>query len=244
MVMREWATVFPEEDRTIYEKAAYTPRQAFGNSPALLIIDVVRSFTGSEPKGVLEAIDEHKTSCGTAAWEALPRIARLLQSAREAEVPVVYTKGDPNTKAFCGESTKRFDPQRVTVERHSQPFPEMIAPKPGEFVLEKTKASAFFGTPLAVYLNRLRVDCLLVAGCTTSGCVRASVVDGFSYGYPVFVVEDCCFDRSRFSHLVNLFEMNVKYADVITSDEAIEYLRRLRLGHMRPAGGGPAAGGA
>ncbi len=225
--MREWQTVFPEEDRKVYEKAGYVPRQPLGKAPALLVIDVVMSFTGSKPKDVLAAIEEHKTSCGAAAWDVLPRIARVLKAAREAAVPVIYTKGDPNTKAFCGDSTKRFDPAHVTAERHSQPFPDAIAPRPDEFVLQKTKASAFFGTPLEIYLNKLCADCLIVTGCTTSGCVRASVVDGFSYGYPIFLVEDCCFDRSRFSHLVNLFEMNVKYANVVASDEIIEYLQGL-----------------
>lgn len=226
--MREWQTIFPEEDRKVYEKAAYAPRQPFGKAPALLIIDVVVSFTGSERKDVLSAIDEHKTSCGEAAWDALPRIAKLLKGARDAGIPVIYSKGDPNTKAFCGDSVKRFDPPDVTAARHSHPFPDVIAPRPGEFILQKTKASVFFGTPLVTYLNQLHVDCLVVAGCTTSGCVRASVVDGFSYGYPIFLVEDCCFDRSRFSHLVNLFELNVKYANVITLDEAMNYLEAFK----------------
>ena len=75
-------------------------------------------------------------------------------------------------------------------------------------------------------LRSMGVDSLLIAGCTTSGCVRASVVDAFSYGYRCFVVEDCVFDRFELSHLVNLFDMNAKYADVITLDEALKYVIR------------------
>ena len=72
------------------------------------------------------------------------------------------------------------------------------------------------------------MDSLLICGTTTCGCVRATTVDSFSYGYPTFVVEECCFDRSNFSHLVNLFEMNQKYADVITLKEALELITKVR----------------
>ena len=105
-------------------------------------------------------------------------------------------------------------------------FPQMIRPKKGEFVVRKARASAFFGTHLITYLTRRGVDSLLVTGCTTSVCVRGTVLDGYSYGFPVFVVEDAVFDRSPFSHLVNLYEMNSKYASVISSDEALSYLRK------------------
>ena len=73
----------------------------------------------------------------------------------------------------------------------------------------------FFGTPLAGYLVELGIDSLIIAGTTTSGCVRATVVDAFSYNYPVIIVEDCCFDRGEMSHKINLFDMNAKYGDVI-----------------------------
>ncbi len=105
-------------------------------------------------------------------------------------------------------------------------------------MIVKAKPSAFFGTPLPIYLRTLGVDTLLVCGTSTSGCVRATVVDGFSHGYHVFVVEDGCFDRSEFSHRVNLFEMNAKYADVITLDEALGYLSRVSLPVASRARGG------
>ena len=100
----------------------------------------------------------------------------------------------------------------------------MIKPLPSELVIKKTKASAFFGTPLREVLHDLNIDSLLICGTTTSGCVRASIVDAFSHGLRCFLVEECAFDRFELSHLVNLWDINAKYADVITLDEAIGHI--------------------
>ena len=225
--MKEWQTFFPEEERKIYEKAGYIGRQPFGRNPALLIIDVILGFTGTKPMEIMEAIEEFPTSCGKVAWEALPKIRELLHACREAEIPVVYSTGDSEFKAAIGNATKRAvdssDYKSLATE-----FPEMIKPIDGEFIVRKARASAFFGTHLITYLLRKGVDCLLVTGTSTCGCVRGTVLDGYSYGFPVFLVEECVFDRSRTSHLVNLFEMNSKYANVITLAEALSAVQGLR----------------
>ncbi len=233
--MRPWQTVFPELDRQVYAKAGFCDRQPFGQRPALLIIDVVESFTGTRPEHVLDSIDEYRMSCGDPAWQALDCIRRLLDACRAQRLPVVYTKGDVTDKYFCGDSVKGTDPSEVA-RLYGAPIAPSIAPLPTEYVLEKTKASAFFGTPLASYFYRLGVDSLLVCGTSTSGCVRASVVDAFSNNFTVFVVEEGCFDRSPFSHLVNLFEMNAKYANVITLDEALAYVAGVEAWRGAPAG--------
>ena len=103
----------------------------------------------------------------------------------------------------------------------------MIKPLQGEFIVRKARASAFFGTHLITYLVNKGVDCLFVTGTSTCGCVRGTVLDGYSYGFPVFLVEECVFDRSRTSHLVNLFEMNSKYATVISLADALGYVEGL-----------------
>lgn len=210
-----------ESEREVARKMGWLDyRQPFGHHPALLVVDVVESFTGSAPQPTLEAVDEYATSCGASAWTALDAIARLLAGARAAEIPVIYTKGDPYLKANCGDSVKATRPQDI--ERlYSAPIHAAVAPQAGELVLQKTKASGFFATPLATYLTHIGADCLIICGTTTSGCVRATVVDGWSNGYPCFVVEEGCFDRFDTSHLVNLFDLNAKYADVITLDEAL-----------------------
>lgn len=225
--MREWETVFPEEERKIYEKAGYKGKQEFGRNPALLIIDVILGFTGTRSMDTMEAIEEFPTSCGKVAWEALPKIQQLLQACRGADVPVIYSTSDPDFKAAFGNATKR-GVDATDFEKLACEFPEMIKPAEGEFIVHKARASAFFGTHLITYLVRKNIDCLLVTGTSTCGCVRGTVLDGYSYGYPVFLVEECVFDRSRTSHLVNLFEMNAKYATVIQLSDALNYVNGLR----------------
>jgi nicotinamidase-related amidase len=225
--MREWQTFFPEEERKIYEKAGYKGRQSFGRNPALLIIDMQLGFTGTKPMEIMEAIEEFPTSCGKVAWEAIPKIQQLLHACREAGIPVAYSTGDTDFKAALGNATKRKVGGKDYVKLAGE-FPETIKPIEGEFIVRKARASAFFGTHLITYLLSKGVDSLLVTGTTTCGCVRGTVLDGYSYGFPVFVVEECVFDRSRTSHLVNLYEMNSKYATVIELSEALNYVEGLK----------------
>ncbi len=113
-----------------------------------------------------------------------------------------------------------------------------IAPHEGDIVILKDKPSVFFGTPLMSYLHELQVDMLLVAGTTTSGCVRATVVDAFSYNFKVVVVEECVFDRGQASHKVNLFDMQAKYADVVPLEAALRYLGEWSRGLYAPGSPG------
>jgi len=105
----------------------------------------------------------------------------------------------------------------------------------GDIVVRRQKPSAFFGTPLMSMLNEIHADSVLVAGTTTSGCVRASVIDAFSYNMKVSVVEECVFDRGQASHKINLFDMAMKYADVISLKETIDYIRGLPDNLYAPA---------
>ena len=162
------------------------------------------------------------TSCGENAWKALPSIKKLLDICRKAGFPVIYTAADYSAKRFTNGAVKVEKP-RVQFNLQANAIAEIIKPLESELVIPKTRASGFFGTPLDSCLRSMGIDCLLVAGCTTSGCVRATVVDGFSLGYRCFVVEECVFDRFELSHLVNLFDLNAKYADVLTLDEAVNY---------------------
>jgi nicotinamidase-related amidase len=225
--MRQWENYLPEEDRRIYEKAGFSERQPFGKKPALLIIDVVLSFTGTKPMDILEGIDEYRTCCGMAAWESLPKIKELLYIAREVGINVIFIKGNPVNKYFVGSSTKQSAKKEKGSRKYDPPIHPMVQPLDTEYVCEKTKASAFFGTPLATYLHKEKIDCLLISGCTTCGCVRASVLDAYNHGFTVFVVEECVFDRSRHSHLTSLYELNAKYANVVILEEAKQLLKKL-----------------
>jgi maleamate amidohydrolase len=219
----DWRTVFPEKDRQIYEAAGFGEALEFGRSPAILVIDVVGSFAGPPGSDIFDSIKEYRTSCGDAGVEAVQHIARLLDVARGHGVPVVYTKGNVVDKYHSGDSVKGTRPEEVE-HIYGAPIVPEITPRETEYVVEKAKASAFFGTPLTSYFQRHGVDTLLVCGTSTSGCVRASVVDAFSYGYQVFIVEECVFDRAELSHAVNLYEMSQKYASVIPYEAAAGYV--------------------
>jgi maleamate amidohydrolase len=224
--VRNWEQIVPEADREIYRQGGYGHPLPFGKRPALLLVDITLAFTGSRPLPIEKAIEEFPSSCGERAWKSLPDITRLLQVSRDIGVPIVYTTGDAafneagvrTTKAIRSFSQSDFDPNG---------FVEAIAPRTGELVLRKASASAFFGTSLSTYLRRCDVDSILLAGASTSGCVRATAVDAMSHGFPIFPVEQCCFDRSEFSHLVNLFEINSRYGTVIDSGQAMKWLEGL-----------------
>jgi nicotinamidase-related amidase len=115
-------------------------------------------------------------------------------------------------------------PAIMSVPAKGYEFVAEVAPQPSDILLPKKHPSAFFGTPLVSYLINLGVDSLIVTGCTTSGCVRGSVVDAFAYNFRVAVPSDAVYDRSAVSHAVNLFDMSEKYADVMTTAECVETL--------------------
>lgn len=129
-------------------------------------------------------------------------------------------------------------PKTLEQPDDAQEIPEPTAPREGDVVIRKTKPSVFYGTPLLSSLVDRRVDTVIVTGCTTSGCVRATVVDAFSNGFATIVVEDAVFDRGELSHAVNLFDMDQKYADVVDTDEALVYLASLGRPVAEPPGGG------
>jgi nicotinamidase-related amidase len=234
---RWWEELFPPEERAVYQATHRGHTQPRGRRPALLVVDVTRAFCGEKGQSLAEAVRGWPTACGPAAWEAIPHIHRLLDAGRACGIPVVFTTALPGADRIYGGTVKGESGAMGSPMAWpgAQDIPEEIAPRPGELVLAKPKASAFFGTPLLAYLHRQQVDSLVVCGTTTSGCVRATVVDGFSWGYPVVVVEEAVFDRSRISHGVNLFEMHAKYADVVTVDEAVAWLTALAPGAGVPA---------
>ncbi|MDT2023661.1 isochorismatase family protein [Methylocella sp. CPCC 101449] len=215
--MKEWMKIVPAEERKAYESGGFMGSQEIGKRTALIVVDVTYGFTGSPGLTLQEAIKEFGPACGPASWEAMPRIAQLIAMFRDLGRPVVYTRGHAYDTQFSGHATK--SKRALKYDGKFSEFPPDIAPRDGEWILDKTKASAFFQTPLAAYLVRQQIDSVMICGVSTSGCVRASVVDAFSNGFSTFVVDDCCFDRSNFAHCANLFDMNAKYATVVSLNE-------------------------
>lgn len=220
---RDWMKLIPEEDFRTYQAAGFHGDYKLGARSALIVVDVTYGFTGSEGLTLQQAIAEFGTACGPVSWETMPRIRRLIDLFRARNLPIVFTHGLTEAAPFAGTTTKAgrgaHRPPRFNE------FPPQVTPREGEWVLAKTKASAFFQSPLTAYLIRERVDTLFVCGVSTSGCVRASVVDAQSHGYTTFVVDDCCFDRSWFAHCANLFDMQSKYATVVSLSELENLLR-------------------
>jgi nicotinamidase-related amidase len=226
-----WDDVLTAEDRAIYDAAGFGHVGGGGASPALLVIDVTYSFTGDRPEPVLQSIERFPNSCGEVAWESMEHIRDLLDLARAQGLPIFYTKGmDERTAVTRGAWNWKKDPtaERATGSNPlSNEIPDMIAPAPGELVIQKTKPSAFFGTPLASYLIHLGVDTVVVTGTTTSGCIRATVLDSFSLNFKTIVPVEAVFDRGEVSHKINCFDMNSKYADVVPVEDVKAYLKGL-----------------
>jgi nicotinamidase-related amidase len=230
-VTRIWDDVIPAQDRLILEKAGFGTVGGGGEQPALLVIDVTYAFVGDRPEPVLESIKRFPNSCGEIAWTAMEHIRELLTICRAQGIPVFYTKGMDERNAITrGAWSWKKDPsaeQAVGDSSIGNQIPDMIAPLPGETVIQKTKPSAFFGTPLASYLIHLAVDTVVVTGTTTSGCIRASVLDAFAHNFKSILPEEAVFDRSEVSHKVNCFDMNAKYADVLPMEDVKAYLKGL-----------------
>ena len=201
-------------DTAIYERQGFAQPTGLGSAPALVVVDFVHGFTDPAHFG------------GGNINAAIARTKHLLALARARGWPVAHTRvvyADDGSD--CGAFVRKVPPLAGLTEasRLSQIHPD-VAPVPGELVVRKRQASAFFGTGLSGWLSFRRIDTVLVAGCTTSGCVRATVVDACSHDFRTAVVTDCVGDRAMGPHEANLFDMGQKYADLLSLDD----LRGLR----------------
>jgi len=226
--MKPWDTVISDEEQRAYRAAGFGNPSGIGERPALLIIDVQYRTVGTEPKPFWESIKEFPTSCGEVGWNAVRNLVPLLAEFRRRRWPVLYPHVAPKNKATDSGRLAAKVPAIMDIAQKGYEFVAEIAPREGDVLLPKKHPSAFFATPLVSHLIDLGVDTLVVTGCTTSGCVRCSVVDAFSYNFRVVVPSDCVYDRSATSHAVNLFDMASKYADVATSAEVIAQLHELK----------------
>lgn len=199
-------------------KRAYSNRVGFGRNPALLLIDFAHAYFDKD--------------CDLYAGveDALASALRLREAAHEAGIPVILTEvryqpGGINGGRFF----EKAKPLKAFVEgERTAEFADGLVPRPDEIVVTKQYPSAFFGTSLASTLTTAGIDSLILTGLTTSGCVRASCVDSMSYGFRTSVVREACGDRHPAPHEANLFDMNAKYADVVSEAETIAFLQSLR----------------
>ncbi|MFI6519877.1 isochorismatase family protein [Spirillospora sp. NPDC050679] len=230
-----WDDVLDDVDRAVFEAAGWGRRAGFGRRPVIMVIDVNHNFCGDRPEPILDSIRRWRYSCGEVAWTSgIPAIARILDAARRKRLPVVYTTNPRRADGFdlgvWALKSHRSD-DTVDVQGHlGNEIVAEVAPREGDILLEKRKPSAFFGTPLISHLTMLRADSLILTGTTTSGCVRATAVDGISHDLRVTVPHEAVFDRSHLAHKATLLDLHMKYADVTDTADVLAHLEGLEAG--------------
>lgn len=203
------------QDLSANYRLAYDNRIGYGEQPALILVDLVQAYFDEE--------------CPLYAGveDAITSALRILDAARAAGIPVIYTNVVYRDDGSDGGVFFRKAPVlKYFVAGHPMAdWAAGIEPADEELIISKQYPSAFFGTSLASTLHVMGVDTLIVTGVTTSGCIRATAVDAMSHGFIPIVVADACGDRHEAPHEANLFDLNAKYADVVDESEAIDYLQ-------------------
>jgi nicotinamidase-related amidase len=217
-----------ERARSVYEAARLGREVARGERPAVLVVDFSCGF--SDPACTL----------GSDLSEEIAATAGLLAVARELGVPVIFTTIAYEPSLADGGVWLQKMPALGELQLGG-PWVEIdprLGRLPGETVVVKKGASAFFGTNLAAILVSQRIDTVVLCGATTSGCVRATAIDLVQHGFPALVPRECVGDRARAPHEANLFDIQAKYADVVALDDVIDFLARARARDTRaePAG--------
>lgn len=202
------------EAREIYERAGLGASVRLGSRPAVLVVDFSCGFTDPAcPLG----------SDLTAEVEATKR---LLDAARARGLPVIFTTIGFEASLKDGGLWLQKVPTLGDLQLGGRwvEIDPRLEPQDGETVIVKKGASAFFGTNLVAVLNTQRADGVILCGATTSGCIRATAIDLLQYGYPAIVPRECVGDRAEAPHEANLFDIQAKYADVVSLDEALAYV--------------------
>lgn len=202
-------------------RGIFQDRFGFGRMPAVVVVDFAYGWTDDAYAGGSRRLD-------------LPIEAtrRLLGAARAKAVPVIYTTSPwrPSGGDLPFKSALDVSPGFRPWDARASQIDERVAPAAGDLILEKENASAFFGTHLAPYLISHGVDTLLITGCSTSACIRATATDAKSYRFRPIIVRECVGDRSAVAHEWTLFDIQARFADVVGVEEVVEYLANVKDG--------------
>ena len=210
----------PHDDSALeddYKSAGFSGRLGFGEHPALIVIDFCNAYL-LEESPLYAGVEDARASC-----------ERVLEGARAAGIPIVITRVEFQPDGSDGGVFwRKVDALKCFVKGSPlAEYPPSLQPQPGEVVLTKQYASAFFGTSLSSTLTAMGRDSLIVTGVSTSGCVRATALDACQHGFIPLVVRDAVGDRDRKVHEANLFDLDAKYADVVSESEVLEHLASL-----------------
>lgn len=235
--MAGWNDYLTERDKQHLAIWGKPVADELGSRPVLIVIDVYYASVGHERKPLMESITDWPMSCGEEGWRAIDHMEVLIAAARKCSIPVVYIKGldgfpsDPSRVAERGKrKSGASDKLPPHIRAMGNEIVAQIAPQPGELVIGKAAPSSFSGTPLLQYLQLVRADTVIVCGESTSGCVRATVVDAQTNRFKVGIVQECCFDRTQAAHWMNLFDMHQKYGEVMNLDSTIKYFEKINRG--------------
>jgi maleamate amidohydrolase len=228
-----WEAFFTEQDTEHQKLVGKQGLNGFGESPCVVVIDDYYSVLGFERLPLLESMKLWPHSCGLEGWEAIDKTVELLASARENDIPVIYVRGlkdklpAKGVRKWRNREDHSLDLVPAEQRERAGDIVDEIKPHPGDAIIYKAAPSAFNGTPLLKHLISSRIDTVIACGETVSGCVRATVTDGATFGFKMGVVAECSFDRTQFSYWASLFDMHQKYADVIDRFQAAEYFQSI-----------------
>jgi nicotinamidase-related amidase len=204
------------------ERGIFQGHFGFGVSPALVVIDMAYGWTDPAYAGGSARLDR-----------AIKAIQQLLPVARSRGIPIIYTTS-PYRDAPSFKSAADFSPDYRKWDPRACLIDERVLPADGEYVIQKEHASAFAGTPLAGHLIGHRVDTLLITGCSTSACVRATATDAKSHQFKPIIIREGVQDRSEIAHEWTLFDIQARFADVVSLEETLTYLRKFPTKGERP----------
>ena len=224
-----WDSFLTETDKKML--AARKPRNKshaeFGERPAVLVIDMNKGAIG-EDRPIWEIVDQLPGAMGDKAWASIRHMQDLLPKARAAGIPVIYSN---NIYRVTSGLPRAADPKFGFSELNPMSeLHEAVAMQEGDWLVEKQRPSVFQQTGLLYMLLVNKIDSLIVTGNSTSGCVRATVVDAIGYDFKTSIVEECVFDRIEMSHAGALFDFNMKYGDVVSVGETYEYIAAVKNG--------------
>lgn len=229
--LEKWADYLPPEELATYAKGKFGERVGYGARTALLNIDTTFMF-----------VDPAYPQCGDADPNLVAAVTRLTEAFRGLDLPIYYSRRDdrshPIRRGMWNDKLGIAGDMIYSRDPRADEWPEAYAPREQDVIVYKNKASCFFQTPLEAFLRYDGVDTIVICGVSTSGCVRAAANDAFSHNFRVIVAEQAVGDRSRTAHRANLFDMDMKMADVEHVDDIIAELTRRHAAAPEQARGG------
>ncbi|MFZ8899929.1 MAG: isochorismatase family protein [Alphaproteobacteria bacterium] len=216
--LQRWADLITEQEIQAYAKAGFGEKIGIGSRPALLNIDTTNNF-----------VDPKYDMCAERDERLINNLVKVTEAFRDLKLPIFYSRRDdrshPTKRGVWNLKLGTANTYQYTSDPNADQWPEAYRPREQDVIVLKNKPSPFFATPLESWLRYEDIDSIIIVGISTSGCVRAGALDAFNHNFRVTVIEDCCGDRSRQVHRANMFDMDMKMADVEPLDAVLMELQ-------------------